>query len=416
MIEDNQKENENQLDSESAGNELVAGDLDAASKSFAEALRISFVVLKVIMFALIGLFVFSGFFTVGPNEQALVLRLGTIRGIGESRLLEPGAHWAFPILEEVIKIPVKEVLPLPIDSFWYFEAYRNVPKTLRPDIDGYCITRNESIPGIGENDYNIVHCRWQLNWRIEDPESFFKNIYIRDLKPGESYSDVITESTKSLLESLAGDAIVATMVKYSIDEAITTAKAEIVNDVSKLLQDKLYRIDSGIKVESMQLTSKITWPRQVEQAFQASVKASQASQRLISEAKGYAENTLNEAGGRVAPEIIEALQDDRISEAEKEMLWSKVAGSAQQEITEARAYRMKVVENARANADYLSELLPEYRKRPKLVIQKIYQDAIEYVLDNAEEKIIIQPAIGKKGREFRVLINRDPAITTGARK
>jgi len=58
----------------------------------------------------------------------------------------------------------------------------------------------------------------------------------------------------------------------------------------------------------------------------------------------------------------------------------------------------------------LQEILPEYRKRPKLVIQKIYQDAIEYVLNNADEKMIIQPTEGTKGREIRILLNRDPAI------
>ena len=83
---------------------------------------------------------------------------------------------------------------------------------------------------------------------------------------------------------------------------------------------------------------------------------------------------------------------------------------AQEKIANARAYRTKVVETAKANAEYLQKLLPEYRKRPELVIQEIYQDTIEYVLNNADEKIIIQPTEGTKSREIRVLLNRDPAI------
>jgi membrane protease subunit HflK len=70
----------------------------------------------------------------------------------------------------------------------------------------------------------------------------------------------------------------------------------------------------------------------------------------------------------------------------------------------------KVVESAKANADYLQKLLPEYRKRPKLVVQRIYQDAIEEVLSNTQETIIAQPSSGIKNREFRVMINRDPGI------
>ena len=93
-----------------------------------------------------------------------------------------------------------------------------------------------------------------------------------------------------------------------------------------------------------------------------------------------------------------------------------MAGTAQEKIAHARAYRTKVVETAKANAEYLQKLLPEYRKRPKLVIQEIYQDTMEYVLNNADEKIIIQPTEGTKGREIRLLLNRDPAIKPKSEK
>ena len=75
---------------------------------------------------------------------------------------------------------------------------------------------------------------------------------------------------------------------------------------------------------------------------------------------------------------------------------------------QARAYRTKVVETTKANAEYL-RVVAEYRQRPQLVIQKIYQDAIEYVLGNINEKIIIQPT-STQGTEIRVMLNRDPAI------
>jgi hypothetical protein len=68
------------------------------------------------------------------------------------------------------------------------------------------------------------------------------------------------------------------------------------------------------------------------------------------------------------------------------------------------------VENARANADYIESLLPEYRERPELVLQRIYLDAIENILENAEEKFLIQPTKGTKGTEIRVLLNRDPSL------
>ena len=112
----------------------------------------------------------------------------------------------------------------------------------------------------------------------------------------------------------------------------------------------------------------------------------------------------------VAEKLLEALKDESVSEDEKELLWSQLAGNAQEKIAEARAYRTKVVEIARANAEYLQQILPEYRKRPELVLQEIYRDAIEEILDNVEEKIIIQPTEGNKENEIWLQLNRDPGI------
>ncbi|MFA5252420.1 MAG: protease modulator HflK [Phycisphaerae bacterium] len=402
-----------------------AGDeLDAAGKSLSEALRISFIVLKIIMVVLIIVFLASGFRTVEPDEQALVLRFGKICGIGENRILGPGLKWVFPYpIDKIVKIPVAKKQNLPIDSFWYYqrpdelllnaEAKKSrAPATLNPIREGYCIIRSEkqsqTAAGLTGSDYHIVHCKWQLTYQIDDPERFFKNTYTDDVTPGQSYADVIEKSITPLLEHLFEDAVVAAMVNYTIDEAISS-QDRIPKHVKKLLQEKLDRIESGIAVVSVQLTD-ITWPRQVDNAFLASIKASQESQKTISEAKGYAENTLNETAGPVAAQLFETLKDETISGEEKELLWSQLAGQAQEQIAGARAYRTKVVETAKANAEYLQKLLPEYRKQPELVVQKIYQDAIEYILSNVDEKIIIQPAAGTKGREIRLLLNKDQTI------
>jgi membrane protease subunit HflK len=419
MAEQNNKDPIPQSPGKPAGDEF-----DAAGKSLSEALRISFIILKIIMIVLVVVFLASGFRTVEPDEQALVLRFGKICGVGENRILGPGLKWVFPYpIDKIVKIPVAKKQNLPINSFWYYQqpdellppgptTRIQVPATLNPVIDGYCITRSEeqsqTIAGLTGSDYHIVHCKWQLTYKIDDPERFFKNTYTDDAKPGQSYADVIAKSIKPLLERLFEDAVVTAMVNYTIDEAISS-QDRIPKHVKKLLQEKLDRIESGIAVVSVQLTD-ITWPRQVDNAFLASIKASQESQKTISEAKGYAENTLNETAGPIAAQLFETLKDETTREEEKELLWSQLAGQAQEKIAGARAYRTKVVETAKANAEYLQKLLPEYRKRPELVVQKIYQDAMEYILNNVDEKIIIQPTEGTKGREIRLLLNKDQTI------
>jgi len=371
-----------------------ANELDAAGRSLSEALKISFVILKIIMVVLVGLFLFSGFKTVGPGEQALVLRFGKI-----NRILGPGLKWVFPYpIEEIIRIPSERKVDLPIDSFWYYQSPAEIsrgPKdttrlgpTLNPIRDGYCITRSEkqsqTTSGSTGSDYNIVHCKWLLTYQIDKPELFFKGVYVEDVKPGEIYFDVMKESITPLLKNLFDDVVVTTMVNYTIDDVLISY-SEIPKRIGQLMQEKLDKIESGIVVK-VKLT-RSTWPRQVNNAFQALMSASQASQAAISQAKSDAEVTLNEAAGRV-----------------------------QEKISSAGAYRMEVVETARANAEYLHKMLPEYRKYPKLVVQRIYLDAIEYVLDNADEKIIIQPTQGTGRKEFRIIINRDPMIKPKSEK
>src|SRR5438552_1579587 len=82
---------------------------DSGSQALSEALRSSFAIIKVIMVGLVVLFLGSGFFTVGPQEKAIILRLGRPTSEDEKALLGPGAHWAFPYpIDEVVKIPVGE--------------------------------------------------------------------------------------------------------------------------------------------------------------------------------------------------------------------------------------------------------------------------------------------------------------------
>ena len=83
-------------------------ELDPAGQSLTNALRHSFVILKIIMVLLVVLFLFSGVFRVQPDEEALVLQFGRFRGEGEYRVLRPGLKFAFPEpISEVIRIPVR---------------------------------------------------------------------------------------------------------------------------------------------------------------------------------------------------------------------------------------------------------------------------------------------------------------------
>lgn len=411
--------------------------VDAAERSLSEALRISFVILKVIMIVLVVAFVVSGFKTVKSNEQALRLVFGEITGTGETRILKSDWHWVFPYpVGEIVRIPVEKQIKLTVDSFWYFETRSDVlgegprPRRLtRPELnpltEGYSVTRSEkqqtegiagtavtgrAAPagslGADGSDYNIVHSKWEINYQIDNIERFFTNVHVRDVAPGEIHEDVMIESVTPLLRSTIENAVVTTMVQYSIDEVLQSQDT-IRRHVQQLVQKQLNVVESGIRVSSVQLVD-VEWPKQVNDAFEAYFAASQTSQQAVSEARKAAETTLTDAAGQVAESLYQALMAEQPDKDFLETLWSQVAGQAQDTLAQAQAYRTKVVEAAKANANYLQSILPEWRKRPELVTQRIYLDAIERVLESADEKVILPPADKRKGRQIRVLVNRDP--------
>ncbi len=404
-------------------------------------MRISFGILKVIMVILVIAFLASGFKTVGSDEKALVLRFGKIKG-GDKPVLGPGPHWVLPYpIDELVRIPVEKSINLPINTFWYKEDRQDilgagpkprnyVPEKLDPLVEGYCLTGSErtgtraareltvpvSTAGADQlllrsdegSDYSIVHTRWQVNYQIAEVEEFFRNIHVRDALPGEVYFDVMTESITPLLKSVIEDAIVNTLVRYSIDETLQSTDT-IRRQVHRSAQTKLDEIGCGVRLTQVQLVD-VTWPKQVNESFRAYIDASQKSGQTVSEARTYAGNTLTRTAGRVAEPLCRALLDPQTAEEQRESLWGQIAGDAQDLIAQAQAYRTRVVEGAKANAIYLQSILPEYRKQPALVLQGIYLDAVQKVLENAEEKFVLDKPDAAGHHEFRVMINRDASL------
>ncbi len=157
-----------------AGANLIVDELDPASKSLSEALRVSFRVLGSIMLILLVAYLASGIFTVKGDERAVVSRLGRL----DSKVLTPGLHfsWPFPI-DQVIILNVHEQ-DLKISSFmydiparWASKSYAEMPAAtegLRPGMDGALMT----------SDGGLMHVQWNCKYVIpaELPEQILNYI------------------------------------------------------------------------------------------------------------------------------------------------------------------------------------------------------------------------------------------------
>ena len=213
----------------------------------------------------------------------------------------------------------------------------------------------------GGLDYNIVHSKWQVEYSIGNVRNFFKNVFVTAPKPGEIYYELMTESVTPLLQNIVESAVVESLARYSIDEAIQSTDS-IPRAVKARAQEKLDEIQSGIKIVTLSMTD-VAVPRQVQSAFSEFIAARQQAQTLVAEADAYAQSKLNETAGAVARDLADYLADPDPRRANR---WDQAKGQVRQKITEAEAYRTQVVDMAQADARYFQKLLPEYRERPEL--------------------------------------------------
>jgi len=329
----------------------------AALEYFSKALKISFQFLKFLIGILIISYLLSGFFTVKQDEVAIVLRWGKIKGVGDKRILKPGFHWTFPEpIDKVVRIPVKRVKSLELRKFWSSDLDKekiSPAPFLIPYLHGYLIT----------GDKNIIHTLWHIEYRIDDPISYIKNI----------------SDEKSLIKSAVSYAIVKIAGKYNVDEALRT-KLESFSYMVKIEAQKILdQLDTGLKLVAVYLDRSVP-PLQVADAFNKVVKAEQIKSTKINEAKSYANRVINIAKGEAA----------------------KI-------ISEANTYYSEVVNEAYADAEYIKKLTKKYKQGSKelnIYLSYFYQEKIEEILEKLKDKFILNKPLPSKENELRIILGK----------
>jgi membrane protease subunit HflK len=332
---------------------------EASSQALAEALRSSFVIIKVIMAVLVALFLGSGFFTVGTQEKAILLRLGKPVSEDESALLGPGAHFAFPRpIDEVVKIPLGQVQSVTSSVGWHHttavrEAAQSEPPpgpVLVPGRDGYLLT----------GDGYLIHARATLQYRIAEP--------------GLRYQLELAGAS-NLVQNALNNALVYAAAHSTIE--ITRDATSFREKADARLAQLIARQNLGIKIEQMAV--QVIPPRQLAEDFAQVATAEVKRNTALNEARQHENKVLSQA-----------------------------RAEAKARVNTAEAERRAVVELVAAEAKRFQDLLPEYRKNPRLFAALLQADAWQRIYTNAAEKIIMQERGDGRLRELRLLLNREP--------
>ena len=225
---------------------------------------------------------FTGVYTVGPDEVGVVQRFGKYDRIVQSVL---NYHMAFPI--ETVKTPkVTEVKRIEV-------GFRTVGK------NQYRTVERESLMLTG--DENIVDAELIVQYKIKEPINYLFNFIGPEL--------TLREASEASLRTVVG--------RHNIDEALTSGKLMIQEETKELLQAILDKYGTGVQVVAVQLQD-VSPPKQVIDAFKDVASAKEDKNRMINEAEGYRNDVIPKARGEAQAMIREAegFRESRIKRAE----------------------------------------------------------------------------------------------------
>jgi membrane protease subunit HflK len=331
---------------------------DADSQALAEAMRSSFVIVQIIMVGLVLVFLGSGFFTVGPQEQAIKLRLG--KPVNGGQLLGPGPHWAWPKpIDEVVKFRITSLTNADSTVGWYQTqqerangaAPQPLPK-LNPANITYTLTA----------DTNIIHVHATAFYRISDPSVFIFNF----------------ANAPVFITNALNNALLRASTEFFVDGILTSNQAAFRERVEKQVRDSVEAEHLGVTVEQVEVEH--SPPLYLAGKFAEVDVARQNRDTVLKQAQSYTNVTV-----------------------------AKALGQADTRVKVADAARKRKVELMASQADVFTKLLAQYERDPELFKRIRQMTVLETVYTNAQDKMMVPP----NSRELRFQLSREPEDLSG---
>jgi membrane protease subunit HflK len=284
-------------------------------------------VIGFVVFLLAGL---SSFYTVEPEEKAVVMRFG--RYVATSG---PGLHFRLPFgVDQVLKIPTERILH---ENFGFREHAGTSREATRAEQESLMLT----------GDLNVADVEWVVQYKISDPKKFLFNA--RDVRKN------LRDISQSVLRRVVGD--------RTVSEVLTTGRTEIAAEAQRLTQEVLDRYDVGVQVMAVQLQD-VNPPQAVRPAFNDVNSAKQEQEKVINEAEREYNKVIPDARGK-----------------------------AEQVVRNAEGYAARVVNRAKGDADRFRNVLRAYRTAPAITRTRLYLETIEEIYGRFHEMTIVDKGV-----------------------
>lgn len=309
---------------------------------------------KVVLLALLAIWLLFGIYIVQPDEVGVVKRFGAI-----SRTVGPGPHYHLPYpIETVLRPKVTKIHRVEIG----FRTLRAGPPAQ------YQAIPREALMLTG--DENIVSVEFIVQYRIKDAMSYLFKV----------------DNVESTIKASAEAAIREVIGKNKIDEVLTAGKAKLQDETMALLQQIMDDYSGGVQIVAVQLQD-VRPPDQVSAAFKDVASAREDKEKLINQSQSY--------------------ENDIIPKAQ---------GEAAQIINQAQGYAEARVKRGQGEANRFLQTLAEYRKGKEVIRKRIYIETMEEVLSGVEKYIIdgkgagqLLPLLPLKGARLEKLLAAEGA-------
>ena len=275
--------------------------------------------------------VLSSFYTVQPEERAVIKRFGEVSGIAD-----PGLHFKLPFGIDAVQIVATERV---LKQEFGFRTEDSSGDRTRFAAGAY---PDESLMLTG--DLNIIRVEWVVQYRIQEPVNFLYSMR----EPTQTLRDI----TESVMRRIVGNRIGS--------DVLTVGRVDIANTAVEEIQQAMDSYENGIDIITVELQDVVP-PERVQPAYNEVNEARQELERMVNEATRQA----NEA----------------IPRAE---------GTAKRTIAEAEGYATERVNRALGEVARFNSVLAQYRDVPDVTRARLYLETLRQVLPQIGSVIVVQ--------------------------
>ena len=270
------------------------------------------------------------FYTVQPEEQAVVKRFGAV-----IQTTDPGLHFKLPFgIDRVQCVATERVLK---EEFGFrTAAVGNPTRYAKDDLP------DESLMLSG--DLNIIDVEWVVQYRIADPIKFIYSMR----EPTRTLHDI----AESVMRRVVGN--------HLGSEILTTARVKIANTTRDEIQAAMDLYQTGIHIVTVELQNVVP-PIAVQPAFNSVNEARQERERMINEAT------------KQANEVI-----------------PRAEGEAKRAVAEAQGYAAERTNKALGEAARFRAILAEYQVAPEVTRRRMYLETLSEILPEIGSVLVVQ--------------------------